>query len=112
MSHDDEHGLAHVMPIKVLLGVGGALLFLTAVTVWVTYVDLGRTGNLLVAMGIATVKAAMVCLYFMHLKWDRSFNSLIFFSSIIFVTLFISVVMMDKSDYEPTVKEFELLEGR
>ncbi|MEN9579866.1 MAG: hypothetical protein RJA70_2875, partial [Pseudomonadota bacterium] len=37
-SGHDDHGLAHVMPISVLIGVGAALLFLTGVTVWVTMV--------------------------------------------------------------------------
>lgn len=113
-SHDahGEHGLAHVMPIKVLLTVGGILLLLTAVTVWVTAVDLGRNGNLLVAMLIATIKAALVCGYFMHLKYDRPFNALVFFCSVLFVGLFISIAMLDKSEYEDDIQQMELLEAQ
>ena len=37
--HDDHHGISHVATIKVLLGTGGALLFLTIVTVLATRVD-------------------------------------------------------------------------
>jgi len=106
--HGEHHGLAHVMPAKLLLGVGGALLFLTAVTVWVTYVDLGRSGNLIVAMVIATIKAALVCAYFMHLRWDRPFNALVFLSSIVFVGLFIIVTLIDKAEYEPDIEEMYL----
>lgn len=106
--HGDDHGLAHVMPVKVLLTVGGALLFLTAVTVWVTYVDLGRSGNLVVAMVIATIKAGLVCAYFMHLRWDRPYNALVFLSSIVFVGLFIIVTLIDKSEYEPDIEEMYL----
>ena len=106
--HGDDHGLAHVMPVKVLLTVGGALLFLTAVTVWVTYVDLGRSGNLVVAMVIATIKAGLVCAYFMHLRWDRPYNALVFLSSIVFVGLFIIVTLIDKAEYEPDIEEMYL----
>ncbi len=114
MSDNSDHGheLAHVMPIKVLLTVGGALLFLTAVTVWVTVADLGRSGNLIVAMVIATIKASMVCAYFMHLKYDKPFNALVFCSSIIFVGLFITIAMLDKGEYEGTIEEMYLLQGK
>jgi cytochrome c oxidase subunit 4 len=108
--HDEHHGVAHVMPANVLFAVGGTLLFLTAVTVWVTYADLGRTGNLVVAMGIATVKAALVCAYFMHLRWDKPFNALVFVSSVVFVGLFITITLMDKGEYEPDINEMYLQE--
>jgi cytochrome c oxidase subunit IV len=106
--HDEHHGIAHVMPANVLLAVGGTLLFLTAVTVWVTYADLGRSGNLIVAMVIATIKAAMVCAYFMHLRWDKPFNALVFVSSVVFVGLFITIALMDKSEYEADIEEMYL----
>lgn len=109
-SHDD-HGLAHVMPVSILVGVGVALLFLTAVTVWVTAIDLGRSGNLLIAMAIATVKAVMVGAYFMHLRWDKPFNALVFTSSFLFVALFISLALLDKNEYEDDIQEMYVIEG-
>jgi cytochrome c oxidase subunit 4 len=48
----------------------------------------------------------------MHLRWDRPFNSIIFVSSILFVALFISVTLLDKSEYEPTINEMYLLQGK
>lgn len=103
--HDEHHGIAHVMPLNVLFAVGGTLLFLTAVTVWVTYADLGRSGNLIVAMVIATIKAAMVCAYFTHLRWDKPFNAFVFVTSVVFVGLFITITLMDKSEYEDDIEE-------
>jgi cytochrome c oxidase subunit IV len=46
-----------------------ALLLLTAVTVLVSYVDLGLW-NAVVALLIASVKASLVVLFFMHLKGE------------------------------------------
>jgi len=100
---EDHPLVGHVVPLWLLLGVGAALIFLTVVTVAVTYVDLGRF-NLFVALVIAGIKALMVCLYFMHLRWDRIFNGFIFMGAVVFVILFIGFAMMDSLSYQPDIK--------
>lgn len=95
----------HVIPLSVYLGVGATLLFLTAVTVWVAGYHLG-VFNLLVAMLIATLKAALVGLIFMHLFFDNKFYMMIFLSSIMFLGIFISLTMLDtmrRGDIDPTI---------
>ena len=104
-SHD--HELAHVMPLPVLFGVWGALMVLTVLTVSVTTFDLGTSGNLIVAMVIATIKAALVIAFFMHLLYDRAFNLLLFLSSVLFVILFITLSMMDRAEYQPAIDQLE-----
>lgn len=104
--HHDE--IAHVMPMRLLLGVWGALMVLTVITVAVTSVDLGGRVNLIVAMAIATVKAGLVVTYFMHLRWDRPFHTLVFLGSLLFVSLFISLTLLDKSEYEQDIQEMVL----
>jgi len=49
--------------------VWGALLVLTAITVWVSTIPLG-VWNAAAALIIASVKAALVALYFMHLRHE------------------------------------------
>lgn len=98
-----SHGtLAHVMPIPVLLGVFALLMLLTVATVSATWIDLGGA-NLWIAMGIATVKAAFVALYFMHLRYDHPFNALIFVAALLCLALFISLTMLDTLQYQPSV---------
>ena len=69
-----------------------ALLILTAVTWWVSYVNLGM-GNVAVALLIASVKAALVALFFMHLRYEKrlvwafAILPLLFLALIIFGTL-------------------------
>jgi cytochrome c oxidase subunit 4 len=109
-SHHDE--IAHVMPVRLLIGVWAALMVLTIITVAVTSVDLGARVNLIVAMAIATVKAGLVCTYFMHLRWDRPFNILVFLGSLLFVSLFISMTLFDKSEYEPDITEMYIQKGQ
>lgn len=90
----------HVVPLKLLAGIFGALLVLTVATVAVTWVDLGSM-NLVVALGIATVKATLVALYFMHLRWDKLFNGFLFLAAIFFVMLFLIIALLDTKAYAP-----------
>jgi len=93
-------GGVHVVPVSLLLAVWGALVVLTVVTVAATRIDVGSF-NLLLAMAIATVKGALVVLYFMHLRWDRPFNGVVFIGSLAFVALFIFLALMDTTHYQP-----------
>jgi cytochrome c oxidase subunit IV len=49
----------------------GALLVLTVVTVAVSYLHLPHTEAVIVALAIATLKASLVAMFFMHLKGER-----------------------------------------
>ena len=91
---------AHVVPVRLFALVWISLMALTVITVAVTYVDLGGL-NLWVAMMIATVKALLVALYFMHLRWDRLFNGFVFICGLVFVGLFVGIALMDTSAYKP-----------
>jgi len=90
-AHESHH---HVMPIKTYMQVFGALLVLTALTVAVSYWDLGKFA-LPVAMIVAVIKAGFVIGYFMHLKFDTRFHSFVFFSTIIFVAIFFVFTFTD-----------------
>lgn len=61
------HGTGN--PVRVAAAVFAALLVLTAATVLVSYIDLGLW-NAVVALGIASGKASLVALFFMHLKGE------------------------------------------
>lgn len=95
-------GLGHIIPLKILVAVFVALLGLTVLTVAATQIDLGA-GNLYLALAIAGTKATLVVLYFMHLRYDRPFNLVVFLGCLAFVVLFISVVMTDTRAYAPQI---------
>ncbi|MEM6391351.1 MAG: cytochrome C oxidase subunit IV family protein [Planctomycetota bacterium] len=105
--HDDHdshgHGDHHVVSYPVLFGVFAALMVLTVITVAVINLDLGKQGNVLLAMGIAVVKAFLVAAFFMHLWWDKPFNTLILGFSMFFVALFIAWAIMDSDEYDETI---------
>lgn len=93
MSHHHEHK-HHVLSVDVCRKVFVLLLVLTVVTVAVAQVHLGPL-NFTVAMAVATVKALAVVFYFMGLKDDSNENRAIFFSSLIFVAIFIVLTFSD-----------------
>ena len=101
--HGDEHGhgLAHVAPVKILLGTWGILMVLTVVTVLATKVDLGSSMNLVVAMVIATVKATLVAMYFMHLRYDRPFHTIMVIAGLLLALLFVGLAVLDTGEYKP-----------
>jgi cytochrome c oxidase subunit 4 len=100
--HDDHHGISHVAASRVLLATGGALLVLTLVTVLATKIDFGANINLAVAMVIAVTKATLVILFFMHLRYDKLFHSVVFVSAILAASLFVGFTLMDSGQYQPT----------
>ena len=109
-AHGDHHEGHHALPLWMLLGTWGARMGLTLLTVFSAQFDLGAF-DLPIAMGIATVKAMLVLLIFMHLGFDKGFHSLLIFGSLLFVFLFISFTLMDRGQYQGdiTVKDSEEL---
>ncbi|MBL8600305.1 MAG: cytochrome C oxidase subunit IV family protein [Myxococcales bacterium] len=104
-AHDAEHGHdghgeddgkvhAHVSPVLFLIAIFGALIFLTVVTVAVSYVDLGAANNA-VAVGVATLKASLVAAFFMHLRYEKPFNTLVFLGAFVFLGLFMFFTLND-----------------
>lgn len=90
----DDHGLAHVASPKMLVSVWLALIALTGITVWTASMHL-HPFDLVIAMVIATIKGLLVALFFMHLKYDRPFNGLVFIMSFVFAGLFVVFSMFD-----------------
>ncbi len=101
-----EAHLAHVVAPRILLGVFGALVVLTALTVAVSYFDLGEL-NLIVALSIATVKASLVALWFMHLRYDSGIYSFIFLVGVVFLGLFLIITMLDSVQYQPNIEKWQ-----
>lgn len=80
---------------KAYIMVWAALLVLTVITVSVSYYNFGDW-NIFVAMLVATIKGALVCLIFMHLMYDSKINRVIFVSSFVFLAIFILLTGSDE----------------
>ena len=89
---NDHHDIAK--HVRGYLIIGGTLLLGTIITVLASYVDLGNhSWNIALALVIATVKASLVALYFMHLISERAMIYAVlgftafFFVGLMFLTL-------------------------
>ncbi len=101
-----EHGpMGHVVSRSVLLAVFAALVVLTVLTVAAAAprFDFG-SWNVWIALGIATIKASLVALYFMHLRYDNPFYGLIFATALLFLAVFLGIVLLDVSGYQPDIQ--------
>ena len=105
MSEHASVSAVHVMPVPALLAVFAALIFLTGVTVAATWFDLG-SWSLVVAIAIATVKATLVAMYFMHLRYDTPFNAFVFAAGLVFLALFLVLTLVDMQQIQPAAQEF------
>ena len=70
------------------------LLILTGITVGAAYVNLGRF-NIVVALAIATIKATLVVLIFMHAKYAPERTKLVIIAGIFWLALLLFMTMSD-----------------
>ena len=84
----------HVSPKSVYYSIFGALMVLTALTVFAAYVNLGNF-NAPVALAIATFKATLVVLFFMHVKYSSRMTKLIVVTSLFFLLILVGETMTD-----------------
>jgi cytochrome c oxidase subunit 4 len=76
------------------LAVFATLLVFTAITVAVAFVDLGVMSNV-VALGIATVKATLVLLFFMHVRGSSALTKVDIASGIVFFAILVAFTLSD-----------------
>jgi cytochrome c oxidase subunit 4 len=94
-SHGHDHELGHIVPMSVYVSVLAALIILTVVTVLVAkFVDFGHW-NFPVAMLVASIKAGLVALFFMHLKYEHPVTWLYAFFPILLLGFFLTGVFLD-----------------
>src|SRR6185369_7411446 len=86
----------HVVPRKVYFAVYLALLVLTLTTAGVSYINLGRFSTI-VALTIAIVKATLVVLFFMHIRYTK--NWLYWIAFLVGIFWLGILIFMTMSDY-------------
>ena len=84
----------HVSPLITYLKIFGFLMVLSTLTVVAAFVNLGVL-NPIVAMAIAGLKAALVILYFMHVKYSSRLTKLTVVLSLFFVAILFAETLMD-----------------
>ncbi len=84
----------HVSPLSTYFTIFGALMVLSTITVAAAFVNLGSL-NPIVALAIAGLKATLVILYFMHVKYSSRLTKLTVVLSLFFVAILFAETLMD-----------------
>ena len=95
MTSSNNHSSEHIVPVSTYLIIGTSLLVLTGATTWIAFVDLGRF-NAAVALTIATIKALLVILFFMHVKYaGERMTRAVVVSGFFFLAILMALSMAD-----------------
>ena len=84
----------HITPLRTYILIFLALMVLTAATVGVAFVDLGPFNDL-VALSIAVLKATLVVLFFMHVRYSRRMTKLTVVSSFFWLLILFGLTWAD-----------------
>ncbi len=88
------HGSHHIIPVRTLSIVFGALVALTFITVITSRLDLGPL-NVPLALAIAGFKAIVVAAVFMALKYDNPVNMVVVSLGVTFAVIFMAITLSD-----------------
>jgi cytochrome c oxidase subunit IV len=91
---EHAHGQPHLVPLKIYYGIFAILILMTAITVAVAYVDLGRL-NAVAALAIACFKALIVVLYFMHVKYSTRLIKLTVIAGVYWMIILLGLTLSD-----------------
>lgn len=85
----------HILPSKMYYAIWIALMVLTVVTAGVSFIDLGPF-NTVVALVIASCKALLVILFFMHVKYtSEKLTKMVIISSVFWLLILLLLSMAD-----------------
>jgi cytochrome c oxidase subunit 4 len=94
VAHETEHASEHVVGIGMYLVIFAALMVLTAITTGVAYVDLGPLNNI-VMLGIAVLKATLVVLFFMHVRFNSRLTKMYAIAGFAWILLLFAFTLSD-----------------
>jgi cytochrome c oxidase subunit 4 len=88
------HTAPHVVPTRVYYAIFATLMVLTAITVAAAYFDLGPL-NTVVAVVIACIKATIVVLYFMHVRYSTRLIKMTVIAGLYWMGILLVLTMSD-----------------
>ncbi len=98
----------HIVSPKIYLLIFAALMLGTGLTVWAAFQNFGKF-NIVIALGIATIKATLVVLYFMHARYSPKRTQLVIVCSVFWLAIMLALTL---SDYDTRSHETQPGEGR
>lgn len=85
----------HIVSLRIYFIIFLALMVGTGLTVWAGFRDFPGPLNVIIALTIATIKATLVVLYFMHLRYSARLVWIIFASALFWLGLLFALTFSD-----------------
>ena len=85
----------HIVPVRIYLMIFLALLVGTALTVVAAFFDFPWRFNTVIALTIATVKATLVVLFFMHVRYSTRLVWVIVASALFWMAILFALTLSD-----------------
>jgi cytochrome c oxidase subunit 4 len=85
----------HIVPVRIYFVIFLALLVGTALTVIAGLQDFPGPLNVVIALTIACIKATLVVLYFMHLRYSNRLTWVIFIAALFWLAILFALTFSD-----------------
>jgi cytochrome c oxidase subunit 4 len=85
----------HIVSLRVYITIAFALVVGTAVTVWAGLIDFPGPLNVIIALTIACIKATLVVLYFMHVRYSSKLVWLVLASALFWLAILFALTFSD-----------------
>ncbi|MDQ3173595.1 MAG: cytochrome C oxidase subunit IV family protein [Acidobacteriota bacterium] len=85
----------HIVPVKIYVSIFLALVVGTAITVLAAFQDFPGALNVIIALTIAVVKATLVVLYFMHVRYSAQLIWVIVASALFWMGILFALTFSD-----------------
>lgn len=84
----------HIVSKTIYFLIFGALMVLTVVTYWVALYDF-KWLNVVIALAVATTKAVLVVLYFMHVRYSTRLTKIVVIAGFFWLAIMIVLTLSD-----------------
>src|SRR2546426_11612802 len=85
----------HIVPVRIYVAIFLALMAGTALTVWAGVHDFPGELNVIIALTIAVIKATLVVLYFMHVRYSSRLIWVVFTSALFWLVILFALTLSD-----------------
>jgi cytochrome c oxidase subunit 4 len=84
----------HIVSPRIYLFIFASLMAGTGITVWAAFQNFGAF-NIVIALGIATVKATLVVLFFMHARYSPGRTHLVIICAVFWLAIMLALTLID-----------------
>jgi len=99
VAEHSEH-TEHIVSPKLYAAIFLALIVGTSLTTWAAFQNFGPF-NIVIALGIATAKATLVVLYFMHARYSPRRTQLVIVCAIFWLAIMLALTLADYQTRQP-----------